>query len=352
VLPVSIITATSHPQFRPRRPARELIASMPAPPTGEPRPTSTRLEEELYVGEVRDAVMPRGLVCPRCGGKAIVRYGKRGSAQRYMCRECERTFTDLTGTVLHGLRRRDLWLEFCKCLMEGLTVRETANRLGVSKNTSFEWRHRAIAALASADEAEKCQGLVELTHRPMLRCFKGSRVPAEANMQHVKPTFRRHHRVYGSFIPASRLITMVVAVDRAGRARAAVARRGEIVTPMLSTMVVSDAQVCAPAFGNRFRFGAGWPGGLYFSDEYRGFRSTVGRVDVGPLYHVRNANRLIHCFEEWMRRFCGVATKYVLRYFSWYLRRATLAAASPAVAAKLLFFEVLGTGPRAIRHRQ
>lgn len=78
----------------------------------------------------------------------------------------------------------------------------------------------------------------------------------------------------------------------------------------------------------------------------------MGRVDVGPLYHVRNANRLIHCFEEWMRRFCGVATKYLLRYFSWYLRRATLAAASPAVAAKLLFFEVLGTGLRAIRHRQ
>ncbi len=350
MLHASIISATLRLPGGSHRPDSERIAG-PAPPATRGQPTYVSPERELYVGEVRDAAMPCGLKCPRCGSEKIVRYGKRNGAQRYMCKLCRRTFTDFTGTVLHGLRRRELWLEFCKCLMEGLTVREAARRLGISKNTSFAWRHRAIAALASADSSQKCQGIVELAQLPMLRSFKGCSVPVEAEMQDVKPTFRRHHFVYSRFLPRVRVISMVVAVDRAGRARAVVAPRGENLTPTLSELIVRDAQVCAPVFGSRFRFGAGWPGGLNWVGAHGGRRRIVGRVAGGPLYHVRNANRLIHYFVEWMRRFCGVATKYLLRYFSWYLRRMALTAAGPTVAAKLLLLEVLSAGAGAVPQR-
>jgi transposase-like protein len=42
-----------------------------------------------------------------------VRYGRRGGVQRYKCKGCYFHFTDLTGSVLHRMRRRDLWLDFC-----------------------------------------------------------------------------------------------------------------------------------------------------------------------------------------------------------------------------------------------
>ncbi len=259
-----------------------------------------------------------------------------------------RTFTNFTGTVLHGLRRLDLWLDFCRCLTEGLSVRHVAAELGISKNTSFAWRHRVISALASADSDIMCEGLVELAQLPMLRSFKGSRVPAEAHMGGLKSSVRRHHRVYGHLIPRSRQITMVVAVDRAGRVRATVAPCGEALTPTLAKMTQADAEVCTPRFGSRLRFGTGWPGGVKWICTSAQAPGRTSKDDGCPLYHVRNANRLIHYFMEWMMRFCGVATKYLLRYFAWYLRCAALAVVNSRVTAKLLLFEALG-GPSVIR---
>jgi transposase-like protein len=346
MLRASIIQTVLRPPLGTHRPPDEKIAaltttsSVPTPEFAVGIP-----KQELYVGEIRDAVMPHGLLCPRCGSRQIVRFGKRGGTQRYRCKACARTFTDFTGTILHGLRRRDLWLDFCRCLMEGLSVRETAAELGISKNTSFAWRHRAISALASADSTDMCRGIVELGQWPLLLSFKGSRVPDNALMDGIRPSIRRHHRVYGHLIPRSRQITMLVAVDRTGRVRAEVAPRGENMTPTLARIVMSSAELCAPRWGSRFRFGAGWPGGVHWVGPYGEWRGRAG----GPLYHVRNANRLIHYFAEWMRRFCGVATKYLLRYFAWYLRWTALAAMSFRVAAKLLFLEVLGSGPGLLR---
>jgi transposase-like protein len=78
----------------------------------------------------------------------VVRYGRRGAVQRYKCKTCRCYFTDLTGSVLHRIRRRDRWLDFCLCMVEGLSVRETARSVGICKNTAFAWRHRVIAAMA------------------------------------------------------------------------------------------------------------------------------------------------------------------------------------------------------------
>ena len=98
---------------------------------------SGSVRAELWVGEIRDALMPRGPVCPSFRGSAIVRYGKRRGVQRYKCKECRSYFTDLAGSALHRVRRRDLWLDFCQCMVEGLSVRQTARSLGISKNTAF-----------------------------------------------------------------------------------------------------------------------------------------------------------------------------------------------------------------------
>jgi len=57
------------------------------------------------------------------------------------------------------------------------------------------------------------------------------------------------------------------------------------------------------------------------------FRSD--RLDPGPLYHVRNARRVVCGFCCWLKPFRGVATKHLLRYFSWYIRIAAMAPARP-----------------------
>jgi len=68
------------------------------------------ITDELIVEQIRK---PRfgpkleNLKCPHCGSKNIHKYGKmhnRKYIQRYYCKNCEKTFNDLTGTILERHR--------------------------------------------------------------------------------------------------------------------------------------------------------------------------------------------------------------------------------------------------------
>ncbi len=40
-----------------------------------------------------------GLYCPRCRSESVIKYGSYREYQRYLCKDCDRTFNDKTGTV-------------------------------------------------------------------------------------------------------------------------------------------------------------------------------------------------------------------------------------------------------------
>jgi len=304
-------------------------------------PPAKRPRQELYVGEIRDALMPHGPACPRCRGLDVVRYGKRGAVQRYKCKSCPCHFTDLTGSVLHRIRRRDRWLDFCLCMVEGLSVRETARALGICKNTALAWRHRIIAALASADSQTICEGIVEVAQWPLIRSFKGSRPPQEADMSEMDPIIRRNPTAYRRFFPKCRQAALVVAVDRSGTARAGVVRHEERLRDVLSRMMSATADPCAFKDYASLPARMDWPGRVNWIGRRKGRFNTSDRLDPGPLYHVRSARRVVYDFRCWLKPFRGVATKHLLRYFSWYVRTAAMAPTRAHAAAKLLFFEAL-----------
>ena len=52
---------------------------------------------------------------------------------------------------------------------------------------------------------------------------------------------------------------------------------------------------------------------------------------------------MLYGFRRWLRPFRGVATKYLLRYFSWYLRVAAMAHTRSSAAAKLFSLEAIAT---------
>ena len=43
-------------------------------------------------------------VCPRCGSKHVIKNGRRKGRQRWLCRNCNRTFGPTYGTPLYRLR--------------------------------------------------------------------------------------------------------------------------------------------------------------------------------------------------------------------------------------------------------
>ena len=340
VLPTSLLHDGSEAPLPCRRPPEEKLAALAlsiSAERGEQPAKGPR--QELYVGEIRDMLMPHGPACPRCQGLDVVRYGRRGAVQRYKCKACRCYFTDLTGSVLHRIRRRDRWLDFCLCMVEGLSVRETAKSIGICKNTAFAWRHRVIAALASADSQAICEGIVEVAQWPLIRSFKGSRPPTEADMSEMEPIVRRNPTAYRRLFPECRQVALVVAVDRSGTARAGVALHGERLRDVLSHMMSETADPCAFRDYASLPMRMDWPGRVNWIGRRKGRFNTSDRLDPGPLYHVRNVRRMLYDFRCWLRPLRGVATKYLLRYFAWYLRTAALAHTRAGAAAKLFSFE-------------
>ena len=40
-----------------------------------------------------------GLYCPRCQSESVIKHGSFREYQRYLCKDCDRTFNPKTGTI-------------------------------------------------------------------------------------------------------------------------------------------------------------------------------------------------------------------------------------------------------------
>lgn len=62
--------------------------------------------------EIREARFRDGHVCPHCGSKKVVKNGRYRDRQWYWCRDCDKTFNDLTNSPLNGVRKLERMLEY------------------------------------------------------------------------------------------------------------------------------------------------------------------------------------------------------------------------------------------------
>jgi transposase-like protein len=295
----------------------------------------------VSLSDIRDLSKPEGQVCPRCESREIVRYGKPRGIQKYKCKRCRTYFTDLTGMVMHRTRLRRKWLQYLALMMECLPVREAARRLGISKNTAFAWRHKVISRLAEACARTTLSGIVEMHQILMLKCHKGS--PEEARrarpMGH-KPESRR----MPVFSPRSERVYVLFALDRFGNVAAELAPGESRVgfDEITRDQIAPGARICVKrGIGHWPRPGARSLGLTWTtSARARGFREDA--VSADPMHHQRNATRLAVQFRDWLRRFRGVATKYLLRYVAWFWEVSASAGLVVPLAARRLLLATLG----------
>ena len=87
----------------------------------------------------------RPLQCPRCQSLNVGPWGTyhaQPGLKRYRCKEqgCQRTFNDLTGTLLDGSKRSVMhWILVTFLLCLSCSSRRIARELGVHVRTSYRW---------------------------------------------------------------------------------------------------------------------------------------------------------------------------------------------------------------------
>ena len=83
---------------------------------------------EEYLTEQRFA---DGRVCPICGGAHVQRNCHRKTgAQKFICKDCGKTFSITKNTVFSGTRKSlEVWKKYMDCMAEGLTLDKSAKAL-------------------------------------------------------------------------------------------------------------------------------------------------------------------------------------------------------------------------------
>lgn len=291
-------TGMAAPRPRAHRALMSISRPHPSPPTE-------------FIARLRESRFANGLSCLRCGAvEGLHRWGRFAGRQRYRCRSCRRTFSDLTGTPARYIKKLALWPDYAGCLRAGVSVRRAAAAVGIHPSSAFRWRHRLLDELRTRD-VEAVSGWVEISALRFAYSEKGSR-------RLTRETRRRGRSRPGQRVEPHTLV--LLACDRLGGAVSALARpfgtgprTANVMEAVLGGRIVAKSMLTA----DEGRFG---PTGTLARRLRLAFHAArpSPACSAHVLAHTRTNRGYGERLNEWLRRFRGVATAYLPNYLIWH----------------------------------
>lgn len=270
----------------------------------------------MVLQEISERKNKGGYRCPGCESEEIVRFGKYSTLldgeevkkQRYRCKSCRKTFTDLTNTTLYRTRYLNHWIKFIECMIEGYSLRKSSEMIGgVTHVTLFYWRHKLLTALRQI-EPSSFQGIVEMGETYFLYPEKGQR-----KVKDRKPRKRGGSAKKRGI--SNEQVCVLVARDRDKVTFSHVLGRGRLTKEQLDKAVghkLSNKNVLYTDAWRAFKTYANEKGTPIYQ-----FKSD-GKIRIKGLYHIQNVNNYHRRLKGWIQRFNGVATKYLNNYLTWF----------------------------------
>ncbi|OQC47851.1 MAG: ISXO2-like transposase domain protein [Bacteroidetes bacterium ADurb.Bin035] len=192
-------------------------------------------------------------------------------------------------------------LDYMRCMLEGKSLRACANEVGICLKTSFEWRHKILAAIRSLEGGISFSGIVEADELLMNYSEKGRKFKNKEEYQKAKK--KKHPKV-----------AVLVVTDR----------EGNLLFKQVGEKKVKNEQLrdelkCRLSENN-----------LICVKPKKEFRKAVKslqnkKVIVNKrqikrgIYSVKIVENKISDFKTWLSRFHGVATKYLQSYLMWFV---------------------------------
>ncbi|ADH98489.1 hypothetical protein Bsel_0967 [[Bacillus] selenitireducens MLS10] len=266
--------------------------------------------------EISERKHKDGYRCPDCESEHIVRFGnypiiadgEEVKKQRYRCKACRRTFTDLTNTALYRTRHLNRWMKFIECMIEGYSLRKSAELIGgVTHVTLFYWRHKLLSALKQT-EISNFQGIVEMDETYFLYSEKGQK-----KIEDRKPRKRGGSAKKRGI--SNEQVCVLVARDREKVTFSQALGMGRLTKEQLDKSIghkLSKENVLCTDGWRAFKVYA-------FEKEMDIYQfKSDGNIRTKGLYHIQNVNNYHRRLKGWIQRFNGVATKYLNNYLAWF----------------------------------
>ncbi|MDZ7764846.1 MAG: IS1595 family transposase [Melioribacteraceae bacterium] len=112
-------------------------------------PIKTFVSERRAANLLQQVRWRDGVYCPRCRGESVIRYGSYRVFQRYLCKDCDRTFNDQTGTIFEhsAVALRKWFLAVYTYIRFNTSLRQLDVEIDVSYKTIYRRVQRFLRAL-------------------------------------------------------------------------------------------------------------------------------------------------------------------------------------------------------------
>lgn len=242
--------------------------------------------------------------CPYCESTDFSKNGKRGTIQRYVCKSCVKVFSGKTGTFLHGIKNGKKFKRYFNLMLEQfLPLSVMSEKIGISHQTAFDWRHKILSGLNIT--TEEFNGITEIDDIWFLYSQKGRK---GLKYSRVRGGSRRQG-------DNKYQVKLLITADRENQRDMSVLKIGRISK--------SDIQ---SKIGGKFNESC-----TLVSDKHRSISSFAKSEGIrhksfissnhtaGNDYHVQTVNNMATRLKEVVNhRLKGVSTKYLQNYSNWF----------------------------------
>lgn len=247
--------------------------------------------------------------CPHCQSGDVYKRGKQKGVQMYSCKDCGKWYSETTGTPLYDIKLKSKWQSYLRCMEQGMPIKKIATEIGISIQTSFDWRHKILSAL-SRHVPEVLSSEVECDELELALNNKGSR-ELDREPRKRGNDFKRNQ---GEEVT---VVQVVTAVERKGSKylKAVVSKRlsKEEITKALDgkladgTTLITDKHPSYKAFTKE---------NPSIKHKVLLAKEHVDKEDKAV--HLQKVNNIHAQLRKFLLPFNGVSSKYLQNYLNWF----------------------------------
>ncbi len=269
------------------------------------------LDEALeYVNRVIEESTAKKPVppCPHCEKEGAKRNGRVAGRQRYLCRNCGKSFGDATHSAISQSHYGEaVWRQVIRDTISGVPIDKTANSVMVSHSTVFNMRHKILMALETQEEIKPTviEGVCELDDTYVLECYKGKKLP-----EGFWRKARKHGAVAEKRGVSREYIAICTGIQRDGKAISKAVIRAtpgkDDVISVFENRIGEESLILCD--GAKSYVALGESCDCPVTNVHEDGKNGKG------FYHINTANSFHSFIKDRYNQYRGVATKYLNRY--------------------------------------
>lgn len=249
--------------------------------------------------------------CPYCNGNNCIKYGHKNKIQNYYCNDCERKFNDLTGTVFANTHLTYEQIDiFLDCFVNKISIRKTAEKMEVNKNTVYLLRCKILDSFNSIRNKTTLSGEIEADE--IYRCINLKGTPKNKMPRASKPRTSRGTTTRGI---SSHKVCIMGAIDENDNMFLQISGNGPLTSEMVKNILtpkINDVKKLVTDCKSSYEEEANKNHWNLKQVKSKCYTDSEGN-------NLANINSLHSGLTSFLAPFRGVSTKHLQGYLEWYI---------------------------------